>query len=98
MARELLSEDELAALDAELGTWDVSGADLRRTFRFGNFVEAFASMAAAALVAETTDHHSNCSNVYSTVEVALNTHDRGGVTELDAALARAMDGLAGDAG
>lgn len=98
MARELLSEDELAALDAELGAWDVSGAELRRTFRFGNFVEAFGFMAAAALVAEKMDHHPNWSNVYSTVEVALNTHDRGGVTELDAALARAMDGLAGDAG
>ncbi|MDE0677011.1 MAG: 4a-hydroxytetrahydrobiopterin dehydratase [Acidimicrobiaceae bacterium] len=97
MARELLSEDELEALAAELGAWDVSGSELRRTFRFGNFVEAFGFMAAAALVAEKMDHHPNWSNVYSTVEVALNTHDRGGVTELDAALARAMDGLAGDA-
>ena len=98
MARELLSEDELAALAAELGAWEVSVAELRRTFRFENFVEAFGFMAAAALVAEKMDHHPNWSNVYSTVEVALNTHDRGGVTELDAELARAMDGLAGAAG
>ena len=98
MARELLSQDELAALTDELEAWEVSGAELRRTFRFGNFVEAFGFMAAAALVAEKMDHHPNWSNVYSTVEVALNTHDRGGVTELDAALARAMDVLAGTAG
>lgn len=97
MARELLSEDELAALATELESWDVSERELQRTFRFGNFVEAFGFMAAAALVAEKMDHHPNWSNVYSTVEVALNTHDRGGVTELDAALARAMDGLAGAA-
>lgn len=97
MARELLSQDELAALVAELEAWEVSGSELRRTFRFENFVEAFGFMAAAALVAEKMDHHPNWSNVYSTVEVALNTHDRGGVTELDAALARAMNGLAGDA-
>lgn len=97
MARELLSQDELAALTAELEAWEVSGAELRRTFRFASFVEAFGFMASAALVAEKMDHHPNWSNVYSTVEVALNTHDRGGVTELDAALARAMDALAGAA-
>ncbi|WP_420436203.1 4a-hydroxytetrahydrobiopterin dehydratase [Candidatus Poriferisodalis sp.] len=98
MARELLSQNELATLAAELTAWEVSGSELRRTFRFGNFVEAFGFMAAAALVAEKMDHHPNWSNVYSTVDVALNTHDRGGVTELDAALARAMNGLAGSAG
>lgn len=97
MARELLSEEELGALAAELGNWDVSGSELQRTFRFGSFVEAFGFMASAALVAEKMNHHPNWSNVYSTVEVALNTHDRGGVTELDAELARAMDGLAGAA-
>ncbi|WP_419552261.1 4a-hydroxytetrahydrobiopterin dehydratase [Candidatus Poriferisodalis sp.] len=97
MARELLSQDELAGLAADLGEWAVSGSELRRTFRFGNFVEAFGFMTSAALVAEKMNHHPNWSNVYSTVEVALNTHDRGGVTELDAALARAMDGLAGGA-
>ncbi|WP_419946428.1 4a-hydroxytetrahydrobiopterin dehydratase [Candidatus Poriferisodalis sp.] len=98
MARELLSDNELGALAAELGNWNVSGSELRRTFRFGSFVEAFGFMASAALVAEKMNHHPNWSNVYSTVEVALNTHDRGGVTEMDAELARAMDGLAGAAG
>lgn len=98
MARELLTQDELAALATELEAWDVSGAELRRTFRFGGFVEAFGFMASAALVAEKMDHHPNWSNVYSTVEVALNTHDRGGVTELDAALARAMNDLAPNVG
>ena len=94
MARELLNEAALAALGDELAEWNVSGAELKRTFRFANFVEAFGFMAAAALVAEKMDHHPNWSNVYSSVEVSLNTHDRGGVTELDAALARAMDRLA----
>ena len=95
MARELLSQTELDQLAAELADWDVSAEALARTFRFANFVEAFGFMASAALVAEKMDHHPNWSNVYNSVEVSLNTHDRGGVTELDAALARAMDGLAG---
>ena len=94
MARELLSQTELDELAGELTGWDVSTASLARTYRFGNFVEAFGFMASAALVAEKMDHHPNWSNVYNSVEVSLNTHDRGGVTELDAALARAMDALA----
>ena len=94
MARELLSEGELEALALELEHWDVSGSELRRTFRFTSFVEAFGFMASAALVAERMNHHPNWSNVYNNVEVALNTHDRGGVTELDARLARSMSGLA----
>ena len=97
MARELLSEDELAALAAGLESWEVSGRELRRTFRFGSFVEAFGFMTSAALVAEKLNHHPDWSNVYSTVEVALSTHDRCGVTELDVELAHAMDGLAGAA-
>ena len=98
MARELLSQTELDELAGELTGWDVSAASLARTYRFGNFVEAFGFMASAALVAEKMDHHPNWSNVYNSVDVSLNTHDRGGVTELDAALARAMDGLAGRTG
>ena len=98
MARELLSQTELDELAGELTGWDVSAASLARTYRFGNFVEAFGFMASAALVAEKMDHHPNWSNVYNSVEVSLNTHDRGGVTELDAALARAMDSLAGRTG
>ncbi len=98
MACELLSDDALEALATEMDDWDVSGRELRRTFGFASFVEAFGFMASAALVAEKMNHHPNWSNVYSTVEVTLSTHDRGGVTELDAELARAMDGLAGAAG
>ncbi len=98
MTRELLNSDEIAALASDLTDWAVSERELRRTFRFKSFVDAFGFMTSAALVAEKMDHHPNWANVYSTVEVALSTHDRGGVTELDAALARSMDELAGDAG
>ena len=51
-------------------------------------------MTRAALAAEKLDHHPEWSNVYNRVEVLLSTHDAGGLTELDVALAKAMDGFA----
>ena len=61
---------------------------------FRDFIEAFGWMTRVALVAERMDHHPEWPNVYSTVEVTLSTHDAGGVTELDVALAQLMDGIA----
>ena len=48
-------------------------------------------MSRVALLAEQLDHHPNWSNVYNKVEINLSTHDRGGVTSLDAQLAAAID-------
>jgi 4a-hydroxytetrahydrobiopterin dehydratase len=66
-----------------------------RTYRFADFTEAFAFMTQVALVAERMDHHPEWSNVYNRVEALLTTHDAGGVTERDVALAQAMDRAAG---
>lgn len=52
-------------------------------------------MARAALAADRLDHHPNWSNVYSTVDVSLQTHDAGGVTSLDLELAAEMNRCAG---
>ena len=41
--------------------------------------------------AEALNHHPEWQNVYSLVTVRLTTHDTGGLTDLDAKLARAMD-------
>jgi len=73
----------------------VAGRDaIQRTFVFKDFNEAFGFMARAALVAEQLNHHPEWSNVWNRVEVTLSTHDAGGLTERDLALAEAMDGIA----
>ncbi len=66
---------------------------LEKEFRFSGFVEAFAFMTGVALEAEKLNHHPDWSNVYNRVTVHLTTHDAGGLTELDFALAKAADRL-----
>lgn len=94
---ERLSADARKAAMGQLKGWSVvSGRDaITRTFSFKDFNEAFGFMTRAALVAEKSDHHPEWRNVYKTVEVVLSTHDAGGVTAKDIALAEAMNTIAG---
>ena len=78
---------------AGLAGWALNdaGSSISKTYKFANFIEAFGFMTEAALAAEKLNHHPEWFNVYSRVEVTLNTHDAGGLTELDFKLARAME-------
>lgn len=79
---------------AELPDWGVANGDrdaIARTFRFADFNAAFGFMTRVALKADKMDHHPEWSNVYNGVEIVLTTHDAGGVTEKDLALARFID-------
>jgi 4a-hydroxytetrahydrobiopterin dehydratase len=95
---EKLSEETRGTLLEPLfesGWKMVEGRDaIHKTFVFKNFVEAFGWMTKVAIWAEKWDHHPEWDNVYKTVNVVLTTHDVGGVSALDAKLARKMDSLA----
>lgn len=93
-AAEKLDAAALREALAELEGWSLPGDKLHREFRFRNFVEAFGFMTRVALVAESMDHHPEWSNVYGRVTVDLTTHDAGGITARDLALARRMNELA----
>lgn len=97
MATRLQGEDRLKAL-ASIPDWHaVEGRDaIARQFRFKDFNAAFGFMARVALIAEKADHHPEWFNVYNRVDVTLSTHDAGGLTEKDIALALAMDAIAAD--
>ncbi|MCR9273968.1 MULTISPECIES: 4a-hydroxytetrahydrobiopterin dehydratase [Mameliella] len=75
--------------------WEmVEGRDaIAKTYQFKDFTEAFAWMTRAALWAEKWNHHPEWFNVYKTVQVTLSTHDVGGLSSLDAKLARKLDTL-----
>ncbi len=75
-------------------TLDETGAAITRSFRFADFATAFAFITHVALAAEKADHHPEWSNVWNRVDIRLTTHDAGGITERDIALATQIDVIA----
>jgi 4a-hydroxytetrahydrobiopterin dehydratase len=84
---------------AQLPGWSAAeGREaIAKSFRFADFNAAFGFMTRVALAAEKLDHHPEWSNVYNRVEVLLATHESGGVTARDLALAKIMDAAAASA-
>ena len=74
--------------------WIEENNQLKRSFLFKDFSEAFGFMCRVALLAEQHNYHPFWSNVYNKVEISLSTHDAGNlVTEKDHKLAQAIDKL-----
>jgi 4a-hydroxytetrahydrobiopterin dehydratase len=94
MNRQKLSDTEIASRLSALAGWNLQSGKLHREYVFADFVHAFGFMSAAALVAEGMNHHPEWFNVWNKVRVDLNTHDAGGITELDFTLAGKMEALA----
>lgn len=76
---------------APLWTLAADGLSISRSLKFADFNAAFGFMTRVALAAEKADHHPEWSNVWNRVEVTLTTHDAGGLTEKDFALAAFID-------
>jgi len=92
-----LPDAERDAALARLSGWSLrdDGLAMERTFRFADFSEAFGFMARVALAAEKADHHPEWFNVWNRVEITLTTHDAGGLSARDVALAEAIDKMVG---
>jgi 4a-hydroxytetrahydrobiopterin dehydratase len=85
----VLSAAELKTLP---GKWVLAedGKSIHQSFKFKSFAEAWSFMTHVALLAEKADHHPDWSNAYDKVEITLSSHDAGGVTKRDIALAQAI--------
>ena len=96
MALAKLTDAERKGLAAKLPGWKlVDGRDaIQRSFRFADFKAAFGFMTQVALVAEKQDHHPEWFNVWNRVDITLATHDAGGLSKRDIALAEAIDAIA----
>lgn len=90
-----LDDDERAEALEALPDWDFDDARdaLTRSFVFADFSEAFAFMARVALLAEKQDHHPEWSNIWNRVDILLTTHDAGGLSARDVAMAESIDAL-----
>ena len=94
MARPaLLSDDEINNWLGSHGLWHRDGQMLKRSLQFGDFSEAFAFMTRVAIMAEKADHHPEWFNVYNRVDIAITTHDAGGLTVYDTDFAAAVDAI-----
>ena len=78
--------------------WNASadGLALEKSFRFADFSRAFGFLARVALHAEKVDHHPEFTSRWDRVDFRLTSHDQGGVTDRDVALAEAIDRLASE--
>jgi len=92
MAKKL-NVSEVSVRLSGLPGWALQAGKLHRDFRFRDFSDAFAFMTRVAAVAERHGHHPDWSNAYDRVTIDLWTHDAGGITELDCALAEAISHL-----
>ena len=86
-----LDEAAIAAALARAPGWTRAGAEIRRTYRFGDFRAALAFVNRVGALAEAAGHHPDIDIRYNRVTLALTTHDAGGLTTKDFDLARAID-------
>ena len=95
MAVPQLTEAERDEALAALPGWRLrdDGLAIERELKFADFNEAFGFMTRVALLADKHDHHPEWSNVYNRVAITLTTHDAGGLSARDVAMARAIDAL-----
>ncbi|MEJ1928734.1 4a-hydroxytetrahydrobiopterin dehydratase [Nostoc sp. NIES-2111] len=92
-ARLPLSDSEITTrLQAHPG-WAYTNGELVRPYRFASFSEGLGFIVRVGLISEQLDHHARITNVYNRVELAISTHDAGGITEADFAWVQAIDGL-----
>lgn len=93
---ERLSEAQRGAMAELLPEWRLAeGREaIVRSFRFTDFSGAWGFMSRVALLAEKMDHHPEWSNAWNKVEILLTTHDAGGLSRRDVALAQAIDAIA----
>ncbi len=93
MQREILAENELAQALQALNDWTVDGILLIKSIKFNNFAEALSFVNKVAELAEAADHHPDITFGWGYADIALTTHDRGGITDVDVALAGKIDNI-----
>jgi 4a-hydroxytetrahydrobiopterin dehydratase len=88
--KQTLTPQELDDLLRKLPEWALESGSLVRFWTFTNFIEAMAFVNRVAGLAEAAGHHPDIDVRYNRVKLALVSHDAGGITARDAAMARQL--------
>lgn len=91
MRREKLNEGEVKELIADLNGWQFENDQIKTNRKFPNFAAALAFVNEVGALAEDADHHPDITFGWGYADIALTTHDRGGVTDVDIAVAEKID-------
>ncbi|MEM9903842.1 MAG: 4a-hydroxytetrahydrobiopterin dehydratase [Cyanobacteria bacterium P01_D01_bin.44] len=88
-----LNDAEIQAKLATLTGWQQQGDQIQCTKTFDDFIEAIAFVNRLVEPAEAAGHHPDLSISYNKVTIALTTHDAGGLTDQDFAMAETLSKL-----
>jgi 4a-hydroxytetrahydrobiopterin dehydratase len=92
----LTQADVDAQLEEQQLHWVRQGDELVTAVKLHDFAAALAFVNAVGAAAETANHHPDIDIRWNTVRLVLTTHDAGGITLLDLALAGVVDRLRPD--
>lgn len=91
-AKTIYDDSEITTrLSDALPAWRYEGGQLRRTYRTHGFKAAVMVANAVAHLAEVAWHHPDIKISFGQVEVALESHDAGGITDRDFDLAAKIE-------
>ena len=90
---ELLSEEDVSAQLSKCPEWERAGAVIGRELDFASFLDGIDFVQEVAELAEEANHHPDIDIRWRKVKLVLSTHSKGGLTELDFALAQKIDAL-----
>ncbi|MEB3886822.1 4a-hydroxytetrahydrobiopterin dehydratase [Lyngbya sp. CCY1209] len=90
---ELLSDAKIQEMATQVPDWSVEGKELKCVKTFGGFVEAVDFVNKLVEPAESAAHHPDLAISYNKVTITLTTHDSGGLTEKDFAMAKEISSL-----
>ncbi len=95
MERKKLSHEEIALNLSEINTWALSEEKkvISKRYTFENFADALSFVNKTGEIADKTDHHPDVKLGWGYAEFEITTHDAGGLTKLDFALAKAIEKL-----
>ena len=93
MERKKLAPEEILANLSEMEDWHAENDILSRRFEFENFSDALEFVNKVGAIAERRDHHPDITFGWGYAEINLTTHDRGGITAFDFAVAKEIDAI-----